>query len=195
MTRAELVDWVGGLRPHDLSVAVAVVELVRHADQGGSAERGVWLASVRESYAALEQRESHGFRMASADIDPTAAYIGERVFGRLEAAEIAHREPPHEGWERVQIDPALWDEVRSEGRLVAEELHGLVRVLQERATSGSAAVGEATDTREGSHLRAEGLVKIYRKRKVVDDVAIAVSQGRPSGCWDPMGQEKRPPST
>ena len=190
MTCAELAEWVGGLSPHDLSVAVAVAELVRRAGQGGSAERGVWLASVRESYAESGHRDSSGFPMASTESDPTGAYIAERVLGRLEAAGIACREPPHEGWERVRIDPALWEEIRSERRGVGEELDGLVRVLRERGSAISATAREAIGPHEGSRLRAEGLVKVYRKRKVVDDVAISVSQGETVGLLGPNGAGK-----
>ena len=190
MTRRELVEWVGGLSPHDLSVAVAAAELVRRADEGGSAERGVWLASVRESYAELGQRESSGFPMASTESELTAAYIGEHVLGRLEEAGIARREPYHEGWERVRIEPALWEEIRSGEHGVGEELRGLVRALQERGSASSAAAHGSVSRSEGSRLRAEGLVKIYRRRRVVDDVAISVSQGETVGLLGPNGAGK-----
>ena len=42
----------------------------------------------------------------------------------------------------------------------------------------------------GSRLRAEGLTKIYRKRKVVDDVAIMVDQGEIVGLLGPNGAGK-----
>jgi len=43
---------------------------------------------------------------------------------------------------------------------------------------------------EGSRLYAEGLTKIYRKRKVVDDVAIRVDQGEIVGLLGPNGAGK-----
>jgi lipopolysaccharide export system ATP-binding protein len=42
----------------------------------------------------------------------------------------------------------------------------------------------------GSRLHATGLTKIYRKRKVVDDVAIAVDQGEIVGLLGPNGAGK-----
>jgi lipopolysaccharide export system ATP-binding protein len=42
----------------------------------------------------------------------------------------------------------------------------------------------------GSRLSAEGLTKIYRKRKVVNDVAIAVEQGEIVGLLGPNGAGK-----
>jgi len=43
---------------------------------------------------------------------------------------------------------------------------------------------------EGSRLHATGLTKIYRKRKVVDDVDIAVDQGEIVGLLGPNGAGK-----
>ncbi|MFC1662067.1 ABC transporter ATP-binding protein, partial [Gemmatimonadota bacterium] len=42
----------------------------------------------------------------------------------------------------------------------------------------------------GSRLYAEGLTKIYRKRKVVNDVAISVRQGEIVGLLGPNGAGK-----
>ena len=42
----------------------------------------------------------------------------------------------------------------------------------------------------GSHLRAEGLTKIYRKRKVVNHVAIRFDQGEIVGLLGPNGAGK-----
>ena len=42
----------------------------------------------------------------------------------------------------------------------------------------------------GSRLHAEGLTKIYRKRVVVDDVAIRVDQGEIVGLLGPNGAGK-----
>ncbi|MBA3970125.1 MAG: LPS export ABC transporter ATP-binding protein [Gemmatimonadetes bacterium] len=45
-------------------------------------------------------------------------------------------------------------------------------------------------TRRGSTLRAEGLVKIYRKRRVVNEVAVEVSEGEIVGLLGPNGAGK-----
>jgi lipopolysaccharide export system ATP-binding protein len=42
----------------------------------------------------------------------------------------------------------------------------------------------------GSRLRAEGLTKVYRKRKVVDEVGISVEQGEIVGLLGPNGAGK-----
>ncbi len=48
--------------------------------------------------------------------------------------------------------------------------------------------GVATDL--ASRLRGEGLTKIYRKRRVVDDIAISVTQGEIVGLLGPNGAGK-----
>jgi hypothetical protein len=45
-----LAGFVTGLAPHDSSLGVALLELVRHADADGAVERGKWLAAVRSAY-------------------------------------------------------------------------------------------------------------------------------------------------
>ena len=45
-------------------------------------------------------------------------------------------------------------------------------------------------------LHTHKLVKKYKSRRVVDEVSVSVEQGEIVGlAWDPMGQEKPPPST
>ncbi|HCR04633.1 MAG TPA: hypothetical protein DIU18_05560, partial [Gemmatimonadetes bacterium] len=74
--------------------------------------------------------------------------------------------------------------------VLQEELRGLVQVLRERLTKSLSAPSRQATLPERSHLQAEGLVKIYRKRKVVHDVAIAVSQGEIVGLLGPNGAGK-----
>ncbi|NIP59959.1 MAG: hypothetical protein GWM92_16695, partial [Gemmatimonadetes bacterium] len=49
-TREGLLEYVAGIEAHDLSLALAVRELLRLADAEGGVDRRRWFASVRESY-------------------------------------------------------------------------------------------------------------------------------------------------
>ncbi len=50
--------------------------------------------------------------------------------------------------------------------------------------------GSGTELETPSRLRGEGLTKIYRKRRVVDDIAISVTQGEIVGLLGPNGAGK-----
>jgi lipopolysaccharide export system ATP-binding protein len=50
--------------------------------------------------------------------------------------------------------------------------------------------GPGTELGVPSRLRGEGLTKIYRKRRVVDDIAISVTQGEIVGLLGPNGAGK-----
>ena len=61
----------------------------------------------------------------------------------------------------------------------------------EEDAEGLASVAESgTDLAVPSRLRGEGLTKIYRKRRVVDDIAISVTQGEIVGLLGPNGAGK-----
>jgi len=55
---------------------------------------------------------------------------------------------------------------------------------------GAPVVESGTGLAEPSRLRGEGLMKIYRKRRVVDDIAISVTQGEIVGLLGPNGAGK-----
>jgi lipopolysaccharide export system ATP-binding protein len=192
VTREQLLQWVRGLGPHDLSVAVALSELVSHADDIGSAGRDDWLAWVREAYegTAAARVDGSGFPMTTEQGEPVGRYLEEQVIARLEAAGIATRELPHEGSERVRVEPDLWEEIRLHKPEIVQELRGVVRVLHGGVALSPAAAPVVVPPTGGSRLRAQGLVKVYRNRKVVNEVAISVSQGEIVGLLGPNGAGK-----
>lgn len=191
MTRDQLLAWVRGLGPHDLSLAVAICELVHRADENGAADRGEWVASVRDAYDGRGGRSAGSdFPALSGEGEAVGGYLEGQVIARLEASGVAWREPADEGWERLRIEPSLWVELKPPKSTPYEELSGVVRVLQEGRTSIPSAPSPGVDLQDGSRLQADGLVKTYRKRKVVNDVAIHVSQGEIVGLLGPNGAGK-----
>ena len=57
-------------------------------------------------------------------------------------------------------------------------------------SAGRPAEGDSIATVLGSRLRGEGLTKIYRRRRVVDDIDISVQQGEIVGLLGPNGAGK-----
>jgi lipopolysaccharide export system ATP-binding protein len=194
-----LTDYLAELRPHDASVAIGLLELVRRADADGALERGEWLASIRAAYVA-RVAEAHagaglldGASATSGAEDPDR-YLDDNILQRLSSDGVAHGEPAGEAWERVRLSASARDEIAAHGRdATAARIEETVRILlhepEQRAPMESRAV-----VRErvpgGSTLSARDLVKAYRRRRVVADVDIEVSQGEIVGLLGPNGAGK-----
>ena len=86
---------------------------------------------------------------------------------------------------RVALAPALWEVVRGGRETFAS-------ALRETGEHAAPRVSAATLARvDGqSVLRAEGLVKTYRRRNVVNDVALELRQGEIVGLLGPNGAGK-----
>jgi lipopolysaccharide export system ATP-binding protein len=187
-------DFVAGLRPHDASVAVATLELIRRANEDGELERGEWVAAVRSAHAravGLHHEQAEGWRGVG-EAEAGGDYLEEHILTRLEADGIARGEPGPDSWDRVRVEPAVWNEVRTDRETVVAELEDMVHALVETAdrTAPDGAVERHRPLEGGSTLQARGLVKAYRRRRVVADVDLDVSQGEIVGLLGPNGAGK-----
>ena len=192
MTREELSQFVEGLQAHDLSVAAGLCELVRRADEDGVAERGVWIASVRDAVELLaDDLGSHGASMLGAEGEAFTHFLENRVMSRLEEAGVCAREGEGEAWTGLRMDASLWSQVVPERIAVVEQLQDAIRRLEAaRAEAFQVAEGDGVVQTNGSRLYAEDLTKVYRRRKVVDEVDISVTQGEIAGLLGPNGAGK-----
>lgn len=176
-------EFVESLRTHDASVAVALLELVKRADERGSLERGEWLSSVQ-----MASRRTTGASMMGAapetSPDELNRYLDDHIVHRLTSEGVVEVEPAGEAWERVLVEPASWAEIQNDRTSHLERLETAVRNLL--------IGGRATEpwARGGSTLKATGMVKAYRKRKVVNEVDVTVSQGEIVGLLGPNGAGK-----
>lgn len=180
----KIEDFLGSLKRHDASVALGLLELFRKADQTGCLERGDWIAAIRTAHG----RETTGEGGALAGEGDTAGdgrYLEDHILARLAAEGIADGEPEGPGWEHVRVRPEVWTpffEDREAATVRLEETFD--RILHDGRREGVLEQGQ------GSTLGTEGLVKIYRKRKVVADVDLTVSQGEIVGLLGPNGAGK-----
>ncbi|HUF12199.1 MAG TPA: LPS export ABC transporter ATP-binding protein [Longimicrobiales bacterium] len=179
MTSSRLETFLDGLRAHDGSVAVAVAELIQRADESGALDRGEWMAAVTQGWDS-------GVGGAGGDPEERARYLEENVVARLEREGMVTLEPAGETWERVRVAPDMWRDIEPARAATSERVRDRIRLL-ERVEQAPATAAERNG---GSHLAARSLTKVYRRRKVVNEVDVTVRQGEIVGLLGPNGAGK-----
>ena len=192
-----LLEFARNLRAHDASVAIALLELVQRADPTGSLDRGAWLAAVQAAY------RKDGATSTTSTQDELSSYLEQNILARLHSEGIASGEPEGEAWERVRLRPQVVEEIAQNQALVLSELERAAGALLAEGERHRAEIADllhhpAVVRRPvlpplvvgGSTLSAKGLVKAYRRRKVVNEVDVSVSQGEIVGLLGPNGAGK-----
>jgi len=187
-----LQQIVDRLARGDRSAALALHALIMVADRTGTATF---------NDVAMQYRNDHlaALRAAGVDADREAGRVSMDEFRQNLAASVLPRLAsehvvvlPPGGLQSpdapIRIAERVWMEiggVRSEIADVLKETgeHSIHRVS--RVTTPAAAAAGA-----GSTLEARGLVKRYRRRSVVNDVALRLQQGEIVGLLGPNGAGK-----
>ena len=180
---------LGTTSPNAQLDGLALDAIVRAADDNG-------IARVRDVAALYRDDYLRALRAKGADAEHEAGRLGQdEVLDYLNAsilprlAEIGVILPLAPDLERdvatVRISPTLWKDIAPNRVEVAERL---------RETGEHSRLLFSTPPRPalagGSVLEAEGLTKIYRGRKVVNDVALRLQQGEIVGLLGPNGAGK-----
>lgn len=171
----------------DRSTALALLALVRVADEDGSATFHDVALAYRTDYLAAFRAEG---RDADAEagrlsLDEVRAHLGTVVFPRLESAGAVKLAHDHETTgPALQVSPEIWVTVRERRRELADVLRRTGEHPLPQRLPGPARV------KGSSVLRAEGLVKTYRGRNVVNNVALELRQGEIVGLLGPNGAGK-----
>ena len=177
-------NFIDSLRPVDASVGVALLELIKRADQRGALDRGDWLSHVHRLMTLDAGGSMLGASSEEVSPDEVGRYLDEHVLRRLTSEGVVRAEPEGEAWERVIVEPYSWAEISADRASHIERLESAVHNL---LLGGRKLEPWA---RDGSTLKAAGLVKAYRRRKVVNEVDVAVSQGEIVGLLGPNGAGK-----
>jgi lipopolysaccharide export system ATP-binding protein len=174
----------------DHAAMLALRVLVPAADDEGwvsfdEVARGFRDAYLDEVRAAGRDAEREAGRLG---VDQVREHLARVVFPRVADAGLLATPLPdlHEPGARVRIEPSVWAEVAPRRAQVLEALrrtgeHRAVRKTQPRVAPAAPA---------GSVLEAAGLTKIYRRRRVVNDVALRLQQGEIVGLLGPNGAGK-----
>src|SRR5262249_40977734 len=89
----------------------------------------------------------------------------------------------------ISLAPAVWSGVGVVSGDRAKRT-SLAQAIRESGDHAVPAHVPESDVGSGSLLEAEGLVKVYRRRKVVNDVAVRLRQGEIVGMLGPNGAGK-----
>ena len=171
----------------DRSAALALLALVRLADDNGSASFHDVALGLRTDYLAAVRAEG---RDADAEagrlsLDEVRHHLANVVVPRLVGSGAIESVDGDAAHSKLTIAAPLWSTVRS----LRGELSAVLRETGE-FTAAPRRLAGAPRVEGHSVLRAEGLVKTYRRRPVVNDVALDVKQGEIVGLLGPNGAGK-----
>ncbi|HEV7990838.1 MAG TPA: LPS export ABC transporter ATP-binding protein [Gemmatimonadaceae bacterium] len=190
-TPPPLQALVDRLAKGDRSAALALHALICVADESGSAAfndvavqyRNDHLEALRVSGADSE-REAGRLSM-----DEVRRNLAVSVLPRLASEGIVVLPPggPQSPDARLRLDERVWREISGVRTQLADVLKHTGEHPSVRA--GRSALGLPTNGKR-SVLEARGLVKKYRRRPVVNEVALSLQQGEIVGLLGPNGAGK-----
>jgi lipopolysaccharide export system ATP-binding protein len=178
----------------DRSTALALHALISAADPDGIADFDVAARVYRDDYlsafrAAGRDAEREAGRLS---LDEVRQYLVKSVLPRLVAEGVLAAAPATaEAGARVKFSEATWAAIVGERDALAAAL----RITGEQPVQpiDGRRAETPVDTpivAGGSVLEAAGLVKTYRRRRVVNDVALRLQQGEIVGLLGPNGAGK-----
>jgi lipopolysaccharide export system ATP-binding protein len=184
------------LAAQDSSLSLATAALSRLADESGRTTFGELAVAYRELFLRLRERERGGAtsETGSLSMDEARAHLETSVLPRLALLNVVTT-PTGKLWNDapVAFAPAAWEELKAS---VAPQLEAkgivydeLLAAAQQAFASVKSMIAEPPAT-AGSTLDAEGLVKSYKGRRVVDNVSVNVKQGEIVGLLGPNGAGK-----
>lgn len=180
----------------DRSVAFGLHALVSEANGSGVAVfndvairfREDWLAAIRAQGGDADREAGR------LSLDEVRAFLQKSVFPRLAGQGLIEYPVPGDPdvGANVRVAASLWSEIAPQRQDVAESLRrtGEHASMTGGQPPGARRSGERAAVPSGSVLEAKGLVKVYRKRRVVNDVAVRLQQGEIVGLLGPNGAGK-----
>ena len=185
-----LEQIIGRLSQGNRSTALALHALICAADDGGVAIFNDVATCYREDHLDVVRAEGRDAQLEGGrlSLDEVRQHLAASVLPRLAAEGVI--EPLSAGLAspdaRIKITDRVWAEVRPQRIQVADVLRQSGEQIA--ITTGTHPVVQPEPV--GSVLEAQGLVKTYRRRRVVNDVALRLQQGEIVGLLGPNGAGK-----
>jgi lipopolysaccharide export system ATP-binding protein len=173
----------------DRSIALTLLAILRSANAKGSALLSDVVVRYREEHldslrAEGKNAEHEAGRLS---LDEVRGHLIGSTLPRLAADDIVAL--PRGGMDapeaRVKFSAPAWERF---GPLRKVESDSVLLAVSEPV--GKAAPAPPRADQRGSVLEAKGLVKMYRRRRVVNDVAVRLQQGEIVGLLGPNGAGK-----
>ncbi len=177
----------------DRSTALALRALIGAADGEGYATIDRVAVLYRQDHLSAQRAAGRDAEREAGELsmDQVRAHLVTSVLPRLASERIV--ELPATGLleptARIRMSPALWTEMSAARAEVEEALRQTGEHALPREPRGGVAP-EAVAGLQGSVLEAKGLSKVYRRRRVVNDVALRLQQGEIVGLLGPNGAGK-----
>jgi lipopolysaccharide export system ATP-binding protein len=195
----QLAELIAGVPAGDLSSLIALRVLAAGTGPGEWVSMRRLVDEVRDEYA---RRSSDGgvatvappWDATPASEEGIAAYIRDHVIARWSAEGVLETRTPDGTDDPSDVaEVRLLPAVAADGDFLLSQIDRRIAAGANDSAPGPdraivpppepSAVGHST-------LSASGLVKEYRKRRVVNDVAVSVSQGEIVGLLGPNGAGK-----
>jgi LPS export ABC transporter ATP-binding protein len=175
-------------REQNPSLPLALAAAIRAADGDGGVSFDALTLAYREDYLELIRRAGHEdtAKGGTLSVDEVRRFLASSVLPRLVTEHLLDALPA-----ALEKDSLLHVPIGQWGPLAADRDGAIARLIAlavERLTEAESA-GTAAAT-SGSTLKGDGLTKIYRRRRVVDDVDIELRQGEIVGLLGPNGAGK-----
>jgi lipopolysaccharide export system ATP-binding protein len=172
----------------DRSSVLTLLALIGVADASGSARFHDVVVRLRSDYLSTVRAEGRDADVEAGrlSLDEVRDHVMRVVVPRLVSAGaiVVIEGGPDAPGGRLAIAPTLWSTVHQLRRAISDVLKQTGEHPTVRRASSSARV------QGSSVLTANGLVKAYRRRNVVNDVALQLRQGEIVGLLGPNGAGK-----
>ena len=193
MTSPIYSDVIASLLSHaagdERSSVLALEALVRCANETGAATLNDIAIGYRDQYLRTLREEGKDAQREAGrlSLDEVRAYLTTWVLPRLAADHVVVLPPGDVGdYTMVRLSDSLWSDIAPLRAQVADMLRQTGEFP--RPATGPAEPEDRTPGK--SRLEARGLVKVYHRRRVVNDVALDLSQGEIVGLLGPNGAGK-----
>ena len=170
------------------SVPLAVAAVLQVADAGGRVTFGDLAVAYRERYLEVARGAGYqrGTQLGTLSVDEVRRFLVASVLPRLVTDELLETLPDVlDDGAVLQVSTMRWTVLEPER---AQAIARLLAIAIERLAEAES-LGEAAGA-SGSVLSGRGLTKIYRRRRVVNDVHVQLQQGEIVGLLGPNGAGK-----